>query len=59
MFGHDNVDTIVDIIAETITDSEKRVKCIVDLATNSPTLQWSTYVCEKYTIWVTYENQIQ
>ena len=39
MFGHDNVDTIVDIIAETITDSEKRVKCIVDLATNSPIFQ--------------------
>ena len=40
MFGHNNVDTInVDIIAKTITDSEKRVTCIVDLATNSPIFQ--------------------
>ena len=39
MLGHDNVDTIVDIIAETITDSEKMVKCIVDVATNSPIFQ--------------------
>jgi hypothetical protein len=40
MFGNDNVDTInVDIIAKTITDSEKRVTCIVDLTTNSPIFQ--------------------